>query len=224
MYSMMRELARASSNVEGEYVYFSLHYQPEQNTDPEASFYRFQSGAVAELRRLLDEQGLKNLRIVVKDHPRQFGGGGDVRSGNFRVQGFYEAIANLENVFVVGPAVDSATLINGAELVVTANGSAAWEAIRARKPSLTLVSTWHSDCHASPSVSRLRESGRSIADLIDMSPEDIEASVTAFLQTEKLMIPGAFKGQHADLIKNPNLVKEMVRSLVPIIQNRLDNV
>lgn len=224
MYSMMREMSRASSGVEGEYVYFSLHYQPEQNTDPESSIYRFQSGAVAELRKVLDEQGLKNLRIVVKDHPRQFGGAGDVRSRNFRVRGFYETIASMENTSVVGPNVASSSLIDGAQLVVTANGSAAWEAVRAGKPSLTLVSTWHSDCRASPSLARLQESGRSISDLIAMSPEDVKASMAAFLETERITIPGAFKGQHADLTRNPDLVKDLVKSLVPIIQSRSDQL
>ena len=217
MFQRSRELSRLSSFPEGNYVYFSLHYQPEQNTDPEASDFRFQVAAVTELRRLLDEEGLEDLVIAVKDHPRQFSGGGDVRSGNFRPRGFYESLSKIPRTLVIGTDVGSKELIEGSSLTVTANGSASWEALRLGKPALTFVSTWHSDCLAAPSLARLRESGRSLNDLIGMSCDEVRSSLDDFLTSEDISIPGAFKGPHADLVTNPQLAEEMARCLAAMI-------
>ena len=216
-YRLLRELARFSGRPAGRFVYFSLHYQPEQNTDPEASDFRFQVSAVSELRRRLDDEGLEDLGIVVKEHPRQFSGGGDVRLRNFRPLGFYESLASIPGTTVVDPSIDSGVLISDAELVVSANGSATWEAARQGKPALTLVSTWHSLCSAAPSIASLTATGRGIRDLINLSPDEVFSSVISFLETETITIPGAFKGPHADLSRNPRLVEEMAQCLASII-------
>ena len=216
-YRLLRELARFSGRPAGPFVYFSLHYQPEQNTDPEAWDYRFQVSAVSELRRRLDDEGLDDLEIVVKEHPRQFSGGGDLRLKNVRPLGFYESLASIPRTTVVNPSIDSGALISDAELVVSANGSATWEAARQGKPALTLVSTWHSLCFAAPSIASLTATGRGIRDLIRLTPDEVHASVSSFLEAETITIPGAFKGPHADLSRNPQLVEDMARCLAPII-------
>ena len=216
-YRLSRELARFSGQPARPFVYFSLHYQPEQNTDPEAWDYRFQVSAVSDLRRRLDDEGLEHLEIVVKEHPRQFSGGGDLRLKNFRPLGFYESLASIPRTTVVDPSIDSGALISDAELVVSANGSATWEAARQGKPALTLVSAWHSLCSAAPSIASLAATGRGIRDLIRLTPDEVQASVISFLEAETITIPGAFKEPHADLAQNPQLVEDMARCLAPII-------
>lgn len=217
-FQLSREAAGCASDPKGKFVYFPLHYQPEQNTDPESGHFRFQVAAVRELRRILDENGLSELEIVVKEHPRQTLDSSDVRLRNVRPLGFYKAITDIPRVVLSRPSISSSWLIEKSELVVTTSGSGAWEAVRIGKPAMTLATTWHSGCAAAPSLSTLRSEGRSISDLLKMGTEEVRSSVEAFVQTETITIPGVPKRLFADLSFNPHLADEMAESIVSLLR------
>jgi len=217
-FQLSREAAGCARDPKGKFVYFPLHYQPEQNTDPESGHFRFQVASVRELRRILDEGGLSELEIVVKEHPRQTLDSSDVRLRNVRPLGFYKAITDISGVVLSRPSISSTWLIENSELVVTTNGSGAWEAVRIGKPAMTLATTWHSGCAAAPSLSNLQSEGRSISDLLKMGADEVKSSVEAFLRTETITIPGAAKRLFADLSLNPQLADEMAESIVSLVR------
>jgi hypothetical protein len=106
---------------EGPKMYYSLHAQPEFTVDVRAPFYRNQLALIENIAKSLPI----GYRLIVKDHPSMKGE---------RPLEFYRQLKSLPNVQLVSPSVDSHELIAQCDLVLTINGSVAWEAILYEKP------------------------------------------------------------------------------------------
>ena len=107
-----------------EYVYLPLHYQPEITTSPLAGVYVDQILIVQMLSYCLPE----NIMIYVKEHPLQ---------GVFsRCIEFYQELQKIKKVVLVSKEVNSFELMKHSRAVATATGTAGWEALFKRKPVL----------------------------------------------------------------------------------------
>ena len=111
-------------NLDTTYVYFPLHLQPELSTCPLAWDYVDQSLIVSLVSRCLPD----NVKIYVKENPKQ--------DRFYRSKVFYKKLMNTKNVVLISRKFDTYTLINHCSCVVTATGTAGWEAIFRRKPVL----------------------------------------------------------------------------------------
>ena len=111
-------------NLDTTYVYFPLHLQPELSTCPLAWDYVDQSLILSIVSRCLPD----NVKIYVKENPKQ---------DRFdRSKAFYKKLMGTKNVILISRKFDTYTLINHCSCVVTATGTAGWEAIFREKPVL----------------------------------------------------------------------------------------
>ena len=214
--------ALSTDQVPRKYVLFMLHFQPERTTDPEAGLARYQVSALVELRKRMDSEGMETMMILVKEHPRQMLRFDlDARRLLARSAAFYETIAGLHNCSLVDPKVDSESLIAGANLVVTPNGTAAWEALLKGRPGITFAETWHSTCGASPNWDAVKNGEVSLRQLLSMNREAVVGSVKKFAETERFTHAGVMDERHAkagDLVK---LQSETARLLVDLAALRV---
>ena len=210
--------ALAPRQLPSDYVLFMLHFQPERTTDPESGLARFQASALVELRKKMDDEGLESLAIVVKEHPRQIlrWDLGE-RTLLARSADFYEAIAGLHNCYLVGPKVGSESLIRRARLVVTPNGTAAWEALLNGRPGITFAETWHSTCAASPSWDALTRGDVSLRELLSMDREAVVGSVKRFAEVERTTHAGVMDERYVKADALADLQAETGRLLAELV-------
>lgn len=109
-----------SPNYSITYLYYALHFQPEASTSPLGGVFCDQLLIASILSQL-------GIQIYVKEHPRL--------SSN-RTKEFYEYLLSLKNVYLIRRDQDSYKLIDNSLAVVTATGTAGWEAVLRGKPVL----------------------------------------------------------------------------------------
>ena len=151
------------------YIYFSMHYQPERTTDPEANYYTQQFLAI----KLLSEALPDGYHLYVKDHPRQFIDLMDISKINFRNIKEYESINSLPNTYFLNPSIDSADIINNARIVSSCTGTALWESLKEGIPAISFGFTWHSACDSSPNAGSKDILKEQVNYLLNKSKEDV---------------------------------------------------
>ena len=195
------------------YVFFAMHNQPEKTTNPEGEEFDNNFKAINFLRKIVDI----NIKILVKEHPKQLNiFSGDVRQLNFRDSSLYSEILKLQNVFFIPTNTDPKELINNSILNCTISGSVAWESALQNKPAITFGNTWHSDCVATPVISREIDIAiEQLRNLTNMSESHIKMEVKTFLKTISNKF---FNTTISDFeIENTNTEKK-------IIQNQMKNL
>ena len=210
---LIRKLAVGWPNQAG--VLFLLHFQPERSTDPEAGVRRHQVTAVRELRALLDACGLEEMPIFVREHPRQLSGNDpDFRKILTRSASFYREICLIQNVFLLDPHLEWQEKLGRWKLVVSVNGSGAWEAAIGGRPSITFVRTWHSGCTATPVLDTVQDQ-RLMKSLLEMSADEVKEALSLFLREEVVTHAGSMDNAHVRAedagIVQEDLVKLFVR-------------
>lgn len=113
------------------FIYFPLQYQPEGSSNPIADMFTDQI-LIAEI---LSASLPKDWYLYVKEHPTQF----LMRGINYhgpRYRGYYKKIATLKNVRLVPIETNTFSLINSAQAVATAAGTAGLEAVFRKKPAI----------------------------------------------------------------------------------------
>lgn len=163
------------------YFYFSMHYQPERTTDPEASYFTQQYLAI----KLLSTTLPKGYHLYVKDHPRQFRDLMDISKLRFRSIKEYEAINSIPNTTFLDPSVDSESIIKNAKIVSSCTGSALWEALREGIPTLSFGFTWHANCRSSPNFSSKQKMIYEINNLLIKEKEEVLDDVHNFILDNK---------------------------------------
>jgi len=157
------------------YIFFAAHFQPERSTAPEGGCF---DNHILALDSLLDCLP-QDIHIIYKEHPRQFDIY-DMRRKHARSADYYSAISAMPRVHLVDPFYDSSSLISGSVAVATVTGTSGWDAIKAGKPSIVFGDAWYKLCGACLHVSKLNS--LSLAKLIELSPDRIEAALLDFLQ------------------------------------------
>lgn len=175
------------------FIYFPLHYQPERTTVPEAGIWRNQL-LLARMLSSICEKYEEQMYLVIKEHPRQ--PNGDPRQTLMRAPDFYQRLSELPHTILVDTFSDSDVLLRSARVVVTPNGTSAWEAVRFGTPSLTMAVTWHSTCSASPAVQSSEDLEPTLNRLLRMTRSDVEQAYNDFAESPSFMFPGVFSEQH----------------------------
>ena len=121
------------------YIYFPLHYEPEQTKRPEGAMYREQLQALALLRSIVPDE----MEIVVKEHPsthnhkmlRHFG----------RHPLHYKALTRIASLCLLPSTTPSQQLPSGCVAVATITGTAALEGAILDKPALYVGNPCYQD-------------------------------------------------------------------------------
>jgi hypothetical protein len=202
-YSNNRTLKRfgdqdAHRRLAGRYAYLALPYQPERTTEPDCGEYADPLYFLAQVREALDEAGYISLPILVKEHPWQNLQPVDHITLPFRGRMFYKHLRLMKNVLLVHPSVSPDDLIDGARLVVTANGSTAWEGLIRGKPALTARRRWYSQCGATVHLIDERDIKPKLELLLSLDAAAVKSMVTKFLDEERVSVPAPIGGDLSD--------------------------
>ncbi|MBE6270418.1 MAG: hypothetical protein E7101_05640 [Prevotella ruminicola] len=119
------------------YVAFFLHYQPEENTCPNAGMFANQYLCILSLLRSLPD----NVMIYVKEHPHQFMS--HMQGQTKRIKEFYDDLAAIPRVKLINFSMDSFSLMANAMAVATVAGTAGWEAAVKGKPVIVYGMSWY---------------------------------------------------------------------------------
>ena len=123
-----------------DFVYFALSYEPERTTNPDGDEFHDQIIAISYLRKFIP----KKFLIFIKEHPTQFLKADKGSRGRSPI--FYEAIQNIQGVYLVDSETDTLELIRRSKFTASISGSAAFEAAIMGKRSLVFGDTWYEGC------------------------------------------------------------------------------
>jgi hypothetical protein len=115
-----------------DFIYFPLHYQPELTTDTWGYEYGDQLLALEELARRLPE----GMKIYVKENP--------IQTRFMREDSFFRRLRTIPNTYYVSSDVSSFELIRKCACVATIAGTAGWEASLLGKGVIIFGVTWYS--------------------------------------------------------------------------------
>lgn len=160
------------------FVFYPLNFQPEMTTDPTSGCYTHPHLLVREIL----EATPKHMRIVVKEHPRQFLSYENLPEINFRDEAFLKLLADDSRVTLIDKLVPNERIIPKACLVIGSTGSALWEANIYGVPSLSFAHTWHNECFSSPSIYQMSGTlGETLQNLFSKTRDDVHDDVKDFL-------------------------------------------
>lgn len=128
--SFYRDLC-SDINLTDRYIYFALHYQPEQTSLPMAGIFENQYMTISLLSRFLPS----DWYIYVKENPYQFLNM-DPHQRDFKSKLFYKTVSELPGVKLIPMRYNSFELIDHSQAVATLTGMTGWEAINRGKPVL----------------------------------------------------------------------------------------
>tara|TARA_B100001250_G_C19809936_1_gene795247 strand:+ start:2377 stop:3843 length:1467 start_codon:yes stop_codon:yes gene_type:complete len=123
-------------NLNFNYVYFPLSYQPEATTLAFGDEWDDQLLAIEKISNLIPE----NWKIVVKEHPFQI-------EGMYRGELFFKRLKlNHQVLLIDNSTYTSEELIINSKFVSTVSGNSGWESIRLLKPVLLFGRPWYLSC------------------------------------------------------------------------------
>jgi hypothetical protein len=122
------------------YIYYPLHYQPENTTSPLGESYADQFLVID----MLSKFAPKDWKIYVKEHSSQWHI--KLRGESGRPSDFYDKVSALPNVQLIPLSTSNFDLIDHAKAVVTITGTAGWEAAVRGKPVLIFGHAWYKFC------------------------------------------------------------------------------
>lgn len=111
--------------MERSFIYYPLHLNPEASTMVLSPMHTNQISII----EALSKSAPPYLDIVVKEHSPMLG---------LRPKGFYDKIKQLPRVTLLGPEHNGLELIRQSALTVVITGTAAWEAVRLKKPAIVI--------------------------------------------------------------------------------------
>ena len=147
--SLLKSQKKIDLNTD--YVYFPLHFEPERTTNPDGGFYHDQFIALQTLRKFVPD----NIKIIVKEHPSQINMSDHGSRGRSPL--FYSLIHNLKNTYLINMNHNSIDLIKKSKFVATITGTVVLEAALLGIRGISFGSTWYNGCpNITPFSSNLR--------------------------------------------------------------------
>lgn len=128
---VINEICDTNPEIEGPFVYFPLHLQPEMTTSALGGDFVDQVLAVERLHDILP----KGWKILVKENPKQ--------TAFMRDEAFFARLRRIESVVFVHPRFSTSLLLQRSCLVATVTGTAGWEALLGGKPVLVFGKPWY---------------------------------------------------------------------------------
>ena len=121
---------------DSDYVYLSLHYEPERNSCPDGHKFYEQIKAISAIRSILPN----TVELLVKEHPSQTS---RARIGYLgRSSFFYEAISKIVGVNLISSNISSEELISEAQFTVSLGGTMSLESALRGKRSIVFGTPW----------------------------------------------------------------------------------
>lgn len=127
-YFLAKDFLKLEDMDDIRFVFFPLHAEPEVSLSVLAKQYQNQIEVVRNLARQLPI----DYKLVVKDHPRNYGR---------RSLRYLKKLMEIPNVEVVHPSINSIEIIRRCEQAIIISGYVGFEAILLRKPVITLGKT-----------------------------------------------------------------------------------
>jgi hypothetical protein len=199
-----------------QYIYVSLHLQPERSTNPEGAHFDNQWLMIEMISKCLPAGWF----ILIKEHPKQFKY--DLRTIHARQESFYTSISRIKNAHFMSLNVSQDELILKSEMTATVSGSVGWESLIDGKPVLIFSENWHSKCTASRYVYDLNSVKKAIKSYSNMTSTDVKSYVNDFIkEVSSSIVFGAMKIDH-ELYFIPDDKKEFaVENVSSAIMERL---
>ncbi len=122
------------------YLYFPLHYQPENTSNPLGEAFDDQFLMID----MLSKCAPADWKIYVKEHSSQWHP--KFHGECYRSTDFYDRLVDLPNVQLVPVSTPNFELIDHARAVVTITGTAGWEAVVRGKPVFIFGHAWYKFC------------------------------------------------------------------------------
>jgi hypothetical protein len=116
-------------NLQSDYIYFALHYQPEQTSVPMAGYFENQYFVAALIAKNLPA----GWKLFIKENPYQFLKMEPSHQA-FKNEFFYKSLQKLPNTYLVPINTNNFDLIDNSKAVVTLTGMIGWEALNRQKP------------------------------------------------------------------------------------------
>jgi hypothetical protein len=131
---------KTSVDLDGQYIYVPLHYQPERTTLPEGGYYYDQMLMIKVLSSIVPD----NCTLYVKENRTQFEH--VTRATQHRHKRFYQELQSMSNVITLPLETSTIRLIDNSLAVATVTGTAGWEAVCRGKPVLAFGEPWYLGC------------------------------------------------------------------------------
>ena len=162
----------SSVDVNKEYIFFPLHYQPEETTCPSGGIY---SNQLLVLDKLL-QIGSQDTLIYVKEHRTQFNNNYNGDLG--RKKDFYDFLIQHPRVKLVDMNIDQFLLVDNSKMVATVTGTVAYESFCRNIKSVLFGRTWLNgltNVHKYSSVSKLQNfyNGNKVYLSVDQKEKEI---------------------------------------------------
>ncbi len=164
------------ADLDRDFVYFSMHYQPERTTCPDGGRFSNQFLAISLIAATMPRDWV----LYVKEHPAQFSFHG--KGEMCRWEGYYEELSAIPNLRFVSLETPSLDLTDRAKAVATITGTAGWEALVRGKPVLCFGAAWYGLCRGAYPVATKRDALKAFEGIQDGSrpkDSDVECYVAA---------------------------------------------
>ncbi|MAD40832.1 MAG: hypothetical protein CL623_00365 [Arcobacter sp.] len=216
LYKLNKQYEELSDSIDldKKFIFFAMHYQPERTTSPQGECFQEQILAIKIISASLPE----NWILYVKEHPTQMINRKVFKNKNFRDYYDYKIIKQLKNVKLVPLSVDSAIIIEKAQLVATINGSIGWETlIQYKKPVAIFGNIWYAQCRSCFSISSTEDFKDVLKLLKEHTPNEVEKNTLNLLKyySDKFCISsdGDFYANYSSLSKD-ELIKNLVNKFI----------
>lgn len=144
---MQKYNKQSSTQLPEKYLFFALHYQPEETTSPSAGHYVDQLLVIDLMLSALPS----DVKLLVKEHPSQFLKINEGTQG--RSDTFYDELLGKDNrVQIVPVNADSRSIMRRSMGVITLTGTIGIEAVANDIPVLVFGRSWY---EGAPNVFRI---------------------------------------------------------------------
>ena len=171
-----------------EYIFFALHYQPEETSCPTGGVYADQILILQHLDFILPQ----DVKIVVKEHKSQFYLDQEGAAG--RNIAFYRRIKSISNrVILESVDADPFDLIDSALATITVSGTIGWESAIRGTPTLHFGRAWYEGMPNTLRIKTKNDLNQAINKLEDMKVRD---SLDGIYRFHKALEDGFIKATH----------------------------
>jgi hypothetical protein len=193
------------------FILFPVHFQPEASTMVQAPFFENQVAVIENIARAMPY----NIMLYVKDHYAVLGS---------KSLQFYQQIKKLPNVRLINPYIDSHSLIQKAEIVVTITGTPGWEAILYNRPVLVFGNVFYDIYTQLTKVTDFTELPNAINKILNRpftfcSEDERDLFVAAYLES---LYDGEFDVGNLTITTQPNNIQNLTNGLMNYIKIRED--